>query len=286
VFQLSSSITYYRNIISSSSQIRLLSAGVALLRALNANRDSVYVDSLLTRHPELRSCLHPNTNSPCYNLISIFLNHLLLSPDKTPTSASLTPTPTQHPSQVNNIISNIKVQLPTDRKRLTHIIPYSINDPLRDDEDPLHHHTLPITDPVEMAQNVALYWGKIWEARLTPPPPGAIRDYLNAYLQRVPPSSLPSFPNRTHQKICEDIDMSWKEAVERAISSSNDSAPGPDGIPFAAYRALPEICGPFLLYILFAGANGAPPPPGLTTAGFFSFPKTTLTRFSLPAQLS
>ena len=112
-----------------------------------------------------------------------------------------------------------------------------------------------------MAQNVALYWGKIWEARLTPPPPGAIRDYLNAYLQRVPPSSLPSFPNRTHQKICEDIDMSWKEAVERAISSSNDSAPGPDGIPFAAYRALPEICGPFLLDILIEGANGAPPPP-------------------------
>ena len=55
--------------------------------------------------------------------------------------------------------------------------------------------------------------------------------------------------------------MSWKEAVERAISSSNDSAPGPDGIPFAAYRALPEICGPCLLDILIEGANGPPPPP-------------------------
>ncbi len=158
---------------------------VALLRAIIANREEGYTAALIQRHPELKLCLLPNSNSPSYSLTSTFINNLLLTPEYTSTSASLSPKSTCHPSHTNNMISFIKNQLPTDRKRLTHLIPYSIDDELRDDDDPLHHHSLPITDPVEMANHIALYWGKLWASGSDPPSPEAIRAFLEGYLRRV-----------------------------------------------------------------------------------------------------
>jgi hypothetical protein len=171
------------------------------------------------------------------------------------------------------MISFIKNQLPTDRKRLTHLIPYSIDDELRDDDDPLHHHSLPITDPVEMANHIALYWGKLWAKGTDPPSPEAILGFLSGYLRRVPQDCLPTFPNLSHQAICPALDMSWSELVDRAIAGSNDSTPGPDGIPFAAYRALPEICAPFLLEIIIDCAQGGSPPAGFNHGRLFLIPK-------------
>jgi ribonuclease HI len=173
------------------------------------------------------------------------------------------------------MITFIKAQLPSDRKRLTHFIPYTINDPLRDDDDPLHHnsHTIPITDPVEMAQHAALYWGRIWEARGQAPKLCEIREYLTGYLRRVPLEALPSFPNHSHQVISPSVDMSWGELVERVITSSNNSSPGPDGVPFAAYRVLKDVCAPFILDMIIEAANGHPPPERFNHGRLFLIPK-------------
>ena len=263
IITLASSISYFTHNSSSSNQIRVLSAAVSLLRALNAQREQGYVSSLIQRHPELHVCLLPNTNTPSYSLTSLFINKLLFLPVTSPTMDILTPKPTTHPSHNNNMINFIKTQLPTDRKKLTHLIPYAIDDELRDDDDPLYHHTLPITDPVEMANHIALYWGKIWEARPDPPSKEETQAYLASYLRRIPQDCIPSFPNRSHQAICPALDMSWTELITRSIDTSNDSSPGPDGIPFAAYRALSEYATPFLLDIRIESARGAPPPPRL-----------------------
>ena len=124
-----------------------------------------------------------------------------------------------------------------------------------------------------MAQHAALYWGRIWEARGQAPSPVEIREYLAGYLRRVPAEALPSFPNHSHRVISSILDMSWGELVEQVIGSSNDSSPGPDGVPFAAYRVLKDICAPFILDMIIGAANGQPPPDRFNHGRLFLIPK-------------
>ena len=54
---------------------------------------------------------------------------------------------------------------------------------------------------------------------------------------------------------------------------SKNSAPGPDGIPFSAYRTLAIFATPILHSALLALSSGHPPPPGFNHATLHVFPK-------------
>ena len=54
---------------------------------------------------------------------------------------------------------------------------------------------------------------------------------------------------------------------------SKDSAPGPDGIPYIAYRCLCDLASIVLRNVLLALAAGASPPPGFNDGNLFLIPK-------------
>ena len=58
-----------------------------------------------------------------------------------------------------------------------------------------------------------------------------------------------------------------------AIKRSNDSAAGPDGIPFAAWRANTEFAGPLLTAVLKSVCTGITPPSGFNHGVLFLIPK-------------
>ena len=74
------------------------------------------------------------------------------------------------------------------------------------------------------------YWSGVWAAR--PPLPADEADaFLRSYTKTIDSTTMPP----------PDL-----EAVLSSIRSSNNSTPGPDGIPFAAWRAAPDLSAPVL----------------------------------------
>jgi len=61
--------------------------------------------------------------------------------------------------------------------------------------------------------------------------------------------------------------------VLEAIKGSNNSSPGPDGIPFAAWRAAAGFAGPVLFAVLKLLCKGQEPPPGFNHGLLFLIPK-------------
>ena len=130
-----------------------------------------------------------------------------------------------------------------------------------------------ISDPDAMALMIKQYWGKIWAKRPGAPSLGDCLSYLTDYHTRVPAGLHPSFPNWTGEAVSGGLDSSWLEVVLRVIKESNDSCAGPDGVPFAVYRALPSLCGQFILEILIDMAKGFSPPSGFNLGNLYLIPK-------------
>ena len=61
--------------------------------------------------------------------------------------------------------------------------------------------------------------------------------------------------------------------VLNAIQHTGDSAAGPDGIPFAAYRNLHDVVSPVLLGVFSALAKGEHPPKGFNLGLLLLLPK-------------
>ena len=87
-----------------------------------------------------------------------------------------------------------------------------------------------------MASVAKTYWEKVWAPRSAQPSDKDRSAFLNGYNKKVDPSLVPS-PTLGN--------------VEAAIARSKNTSPGPDGIPFSAWRAAPDLAAP-LLY----GAEG------------------------------
>ena len=101
------------------------------------------------------------------------------------------------------------------------------------------------------------FWSQIWKAR-SPPPAGLADGFLDSYTKTVDPNllSTPDFDD-----------------VLGSIRSSNNSTPGPDGIPFAAWRAAPDLSAKVLSGVLDALLRGLTPPPGFNHGFLFLLPK-------------
>lgn len=112
-------------------------------------------------------------------------------------------------------------------------------------------------DPAGKSKLCASYWGEVWRRR-PPPPPQALDSFLRGYTKKID-SSLLHLP---------DI-----EDIEKSIRRSNNSTPGPDGIPFAAWRAVPDLAGPVLFGVLNALSKRHRAPEGYNHGLLFLLPK-------------
>ena len=63
------------------------------------------------------------------------------------------------------------------------------------------------------------------------------------------------------------------EMVEKVILASGSTAPGPDNIPFSAYRTLVSIAAPVLHGVIMQLMKGVSPPTGFNNAIFHLLPK-------------
>ena len=91
--------------------------------------------------------------------------------------------------------------------------------------------------------------------------------FLDSYTKTVDPGLLS----------CPDF-----EDILSSIRSSNNSTPGPDGIPFAAWRAVPDLSAKVLFGVLDALVRGLTPPSGFHHGCLFLLPKI-LALFQTPA---
>lgn len=140
-------------------------------------------------------------------------------------------------------ISSLKDKLPSNRTRISSLRTQPSDPPSYDDRG--------------KAKIAREFWAKVWAAREASPP-SECASFLNSYSKEVDPSLLAT-------PLLADVLFS--------INHSNDSAPGPDGIPYAAWRAAPDLAGPILLAALQAICQGRVPPAGHNYGLLFLIPK-------------
>ena len=109
-----------------------------------------------------------------------------------------------------------------------------------------------------MANIAAAFWGRTWKRRSPGTTEEERKDWLHWYTKKV------------------KLDLICKpqlDDVRRAITSPKNTSPGPDGIPFAAWRATVDIAAPILFRVLTALMDGERPPSGFNHGLLFLLPK-------------
>jgi ribonuclease HI/exonuclease III len=147
------------------------------------------------------------------------------------------------PGHNQNVVQQLSSCLPSTRARLAS---------LRLDAD-----SPPVSDEAGKSAIAFSYWSRIWEAR-SPPSPDTDDGFLDSYTKTVDRGLL-STPGY--------------EDILSSIRSANNSTPGPDGIPFAAWRAVPDLSAKVLSGVLDALVRGLTPPSGFNHGFLFLLPK-------------
>lgn len=155
------------------------------------------------------------------------------------------PSVSPHLSHPDNPTTKLKARLPTTRLRL-HALRQELSD-------------IPTTDPDRMAQIACRYWSTIWSPRKEEEISCSPRDYFGDHSLSIPPGLMPELPGVVQ--------------IADAINASGNSCAGPDGIPFAAWRAIVKHAAPALHLGLEALAGGTLPPDGFNYGLLFLIPK-------------
>ena len=249
-----------------NSELNNLSILVSLLRLCTSDKYDIHkIIAFTKRHPETAKLIDINfdfvdTKRLSDSINSVFSSSTTVNSDRNdPTSPSATELEEElsQPSQSNfpkarpfNLIREIKTQLPNTRKRLTHL-----------------RTTLeesPTSNTSRMEAIVDGFWGDKWKNTETA---NHMTDSLG-YLEHV-------YPGGYTKTIPEQVTPEIPEArvIDKVIRATNDSAPGPDGIPFLIYRALRHLFTPILSQVMAALASGVKPPKGFNKARLFLIPK-------------
>lgn len=112
-----------------------------------------------------------------------------------------------------------------------------------------------ITDPARIAKEAASFWENNWKADTIEQ--ADIDDFLEGYDKRVE----------------KDIPMPGIDEMRETILGTNNSTPGPDGIPFVAYRATIDIASTVLMGVMRAVGLGKKPPRGFNHGTLYLIPK-------------
>jgi len=145
-------------------------------------------------------------------------------------------------------ITAIKTRLPNTRSHLTHL---RAND-----------QNTPTDDPQEMGDILVEHYSKVWKKNNQAAGKAKVRDYLEDYPNMISEERLPAPPSADDFIDC--------------IGTSNNSAAGPDGIPFSILRAcnlysrdLAECLAAMAIEL----ASGTLPPCGFNHSRFYVLPK-------------
>ena len=144
-----------------------------------------------------------------------------------------------------NTWEEINMVLPIERKRLAGLRTSA---------------TSPIfTDPEGMANIARPYYKELWRHHDRMASQRTPAQYLSFYRKTIAARNTPKLPT-----------------IEQAITvirKSGNTASGPDGIPFAALRAITAHVAPILLAIFYALAQGRTPPANFNQGLLFLLPK-------------
>ena len=235
-----------------------LSASIQLLRMITCHSPNIsdikkYLLTHKTLKPHLLSINElPIDSTPLRNHIHCLLTDTLDKADleaTAPTSDGLIPLPPsscpQQSTAHQSLVNDLKKSLPTTRRRLN-----MLRDPDTDS---------PSTEPNTMARIIQAFWGSLWAKSGTLPSFSKTINYLSSYPTRVPANCMPHIPSL--------------DCVLEHVHGTNNSAAGPDGIPFAIYRLCADEIAPILHAIICSLAKGDTPPPGYNHARLFIIPK-------------
>ena len=134
-------------------------------------------------------------------------------------------------------------QLPKDNVRLTH---------LKLNEEPTAEIT---SDPDQINDQVVKFFSRLWQEEKIEE--REMEEYLHSY-------------NKTIQSTVDKPDLSL---VIDTIMHTNNSSPGPDGIPFVAWRKVATLAGPIFVEVIEALGEGIAPPKDFNHATLFVLPK-------------
>lgn len=136
-------------------------------------------------------------------------------------------------------IQTIAKSLPNGREKISHLY----------DED-----SATITDnPVTMTKVIKKFWGNKWLCKSIKDPIRLFRIYGKTIHGKPLPVTL--------------------DLVSEVILNTNNSSPGPDGIPFAAYRKVIDTAAPIFLSAVLGLMAGEPTPPGFNSGILHLLPK-------------
>ena len=147
----------------------------------------------------------------------------------------------------SNGLSELKLTLPSTRTKI---------EALKAGPD-----RIPSSDPLVIGPVIQEHYSNVW--KLVPPGPdrnNEVSEYLSDYKRRVSDDSI--------------LELSL-ELVLRAIHMAPRTSPGPDGIPFSAFKVLSEVAGPAILEVcLFLSTTRDPEQLGdFNHATLFLLPK-------------
>ena len=213
----------------------------------NTPKLAPYISSPLTDHPR------PNTDQLHKYITRLIINNVdthnhtnnehhtsnerdTLPPPPRPLTGGANRTP----------LVQLKGRIPSARKGLRHLRA-SAGGPLTNDSQ-------------EMGAITQAAYRRIWEKGVSPSRP-QLRAYLRAYRRKLSSSDRA------------ELAIPTLEALAESIRDTNNSSPGPDGIPFAYYRLCAEELAPVLHAILSELAAGNPPPSGYNHALLHLLPK-------------
>jgi hypothetical protein len=129
----------------------------------------------------------------------------------------------------NNVLSNIKLTLPSSQSTIKMLRPCADGEPS--------------DDPDVLGNIIQKHYGTLWSDDCIDND-ACINDYLDDYDKRIDPS------------LVKNLNL---ELVARAVANAPNSSRGPDGIPFSAYKALSDTATPLLLECALAlQDNGLP----------------------------
>ena len=169
-------------------------------------------------------------------------------------------TPLWHDKQKSTqTIRNLKKLFPSDGSCLDHVL---LPSGQQDDEG---NDILGVfSDPDAIAEGINDYWGKVFSKK------GCANDLaLDAWLQNF------------DKTIDTPFDFNWnlsREEIETAIMQCKHSAPGPDGIPFEAYKSCVSISSEVLLEVASSlmDPSTGPPPDWFNESVLILLPKNCL----------
>jgi ribonuclease HI len=218
-----------------NQQIAQLSTGFTVLRAVSRHSTTrTSILELQQRFPETFEHVRYNSVTNTYDT-SRLRRHIKRILEGAKEEAATKPT------TKGNLVKQLKIYMPSSRAFITR---------LRENEEEIGTE-----DPTEIAQIEQRFYQQLWRHRDAHV--GRIEEVLFHYAKEITTT----------------IERPTSETVEAVLAATNDSCPGPDGIPPIFYKVFNQLVTPIILGILAKLELPQPPPDDFNWGTLFCLPK-------------